>query len=67
MLSHCLRLSDMKDVIRYEMDGDNGMHEHVSGEFVEYESWEAMWDDYCDMKLKYESLVRELGDLYRDA
>lgn len=42
------------------------MVESISGDYVEYKDYEEMSDQYIDLKIKYDRLVSDIGDLYRE-
>ncbi len=43
------------------------MEEVSNGDYVTYEDYEELWDDYCDAKNRYDVLVKKLGELYKES
>lgn len=55
---------------RYDPDHDYGscwMEESGCGEYVTYDDYQVLEDDMSDLQLKYDNLVKSLGELYGDA
>jgi hypothetical protein len=42
------------------------MVEDSLGEYVKFDDYQDLKDEYTDLEIKYKSLVSALGDLYRE-
>lgn len=55
-------------VDRYEVDCDKGIIDrHPSGDYVLYSEYDELEDECYRLEYKYNTLVKKLADIYRDA
>ena len=55
-------------VQRYSINecASTGVEHDSSGDYVLFEDYQDKSDDYTDLKIRYDSLVKALGELYQE-